>query len=103
MAKLEHVAERDSIQDFLGEVNAQCWRYGYKTQESLGAALGISQVTAGKYLRDPRTMAFSTLRKLVKVLKPDPIILLKAVGYTSADIRKLVSNGNAGFEKEAAS
>lgn len=89
MAKFEHIAEQDSVNEFLAEVNAQCWRYGYKTQESLGNAIGVSQVTAGVYLRDPRNMAFSTLRKLVKAIKPDPIVLLKAVGYTTADIRKL--------------
>lgn len=89
MAKLEHVAEQDSIQAFVSEVNAQCWRYGYKTQESLGNAIGVSQVTAGKYLRDPARMAFSTLRKLVKAIKPDPVLLLKAVGYTAADIKNL--------------
>lgn len=93
MAKLEHVAERDSVQAFVAEVNAQCWRYGYKTQESFGNAIGVSQVTAGTYLRDPRNMAFSTLRKLVKAVKPDPILLLMAVGYTANDIKK-ITKGN---------
>lgn len=88
MAKFEHIAEQDSIREFLAEINAQCWRYGYKTQESLGNAIGVSQVTAGKYLRDPENMAFSTLRKLIKAVKPDPILLLKAVGYTTGDIKK---------------
>jgi len=88
MAKFDHIAEQDSIRDFLADVNAQCWRYGYKTQESLGNAIGVSQVTAGAYLRDPRNMAFSTLRRLVKAVKPDPLLLLKAVGYTANDIKK---------------
>lgn len=89
MAKFEHVTEQDSIKEFLAEVNAQCWRYGYKTQESFGNAIGVSQVTAGTYLRDPRNMAFSTLCKLVKAVKPDPVLLLKAVGYTANDIKKI--------------
>ena len=89
MAKFEHVAEQNSMNAFLEEVNAQCWRYGYKTQESLGQALDVSQVTAGKYLRDPRNMTFETLRKLTKLLKPDPLILLRVLGYSNLDIKKL--------------
>lgn len=95
MAKFEHVAEQDSIQEFLAEINAQCWRYGYKTQEALGDAIGVSQVTAGKYLRDPAKIPFTTLRKLVKAVKPDPILLLRAVGYTTGDIKKLRGQDNA--------
>lgn len=94
MAKLEHVAEQDSIREFLAEVNAQCWRYGYKTQEAFGNAIGVSQVTAGAYLRDPRNMAFSTLRKLVKAIKPDPVLLLKALGYTANDIKNFAKEEN---------
>lgn len=90
MAKFEHVAERDDLKEFLDEVNAQCWRYGYKTQAALGAALDVSQVTAGKYLRDPADMTFATIRRLVKALKPNPLLFLKACGYTSGDIKKFV-------------
>lgn len=94
MAKFEHVAEQDSIREFLEEVNAQCWRYGYKTQEALGNAIGVSQVTAGTYLRNPRNMTLSTLRRLVKVLKPDPVVLLKAVGYSPGEIKKVFREEN---------
>ena len=90
MAKFDHIAERDAVREFLDEVNAQCWRFGYKSQASLGAALEVSHVTAGKYLRDPSDMSFATIRRLVKALKPDPILFLKAFGYTTSDIKKLV-------------
>lgn len=95
MAKFEHIAEQESVKEFVAEVNAQCWRYGYKTQESFGNAIGVSQVTAGAYLRDPRNMAFSTLRRLVKAVKPDPVLLLKAVGYTVNDIKKIMKEFEA--------
>lgn len=89
MAKYEYIADQDAMKEFVGEINAQCWRYGYKTQAELGNALQISQPTAGKYLRNPDDMTFSTLRRLVKVLKPDPLIVLRALGYSSRDIKKL--------------
>lgn len=89
MARREYTSEKDAIQEFLAEINAQCWRFGCKTQAALGDALGISQVTAGKYLRDPTDMRFATLRKLIRTLRPDPIIVLKALGYSDRDIEKI--------------
>lgn len=87
MATFEHLCQQEDMKCFLEEINAQCWRYGYKTQASLGEALGVSQVTAGKYLRDPGDMVFRTLRRLVRTLKPDPAVVLKALGYTATDIK----------------
>lgn len=89
MAKYEYIADQDALKEFVGEINAQCWRYGYKTQTELGKALGVSQVTAGKYRKDPTDMTFATLRRLIKVLKPNPLILLRALGYSSRDIKQL--------------
>ena len=83
-----------AVEAFTDEINAQCWRFGYRTQASLGDALGISQVTAGKYLRSPADMKFATLRKVVKMLRPDPIIVLKAIGYSDLDIKKLKGGVN---------
>lgn len=89
MAKPNYIAEAKDTEAFLQEINAQCWRFGYKTQESLGNALGISQVTAGKYLRDPSDMKFTVLRKLIRTLRPDPIVVLKALGYSDKEIQKI--------------
>lgn len=89
MAKLAHVAERDALKEFMDEVNAQCWRYGYKTQAELGEVLQVSQPTAGKYLRNPMDMSFCVIRRLIKALKPDPVLFLKACGYTTTDLKKL--------------
>lgn len=90
MAKFDHVAEQDAVKEFLNEVNAQCWRFGYRSQQALGAALNVSQVTAGKYLKNPEGMTFATMRRMVKVLKPNPLIFLKAIGYTTGDIKQFV-------------
>ena len=88
MAQPNYIAEAKDTEAFIQEINAQCWRFGYKTQESLGKALGISQVTAGKYLKDPSDMKFAVLRKLIRTLKPDPAVVLKALGYPDRDIQK---------------
>lgn len=89
MPRIRQYAERDAMKDFIAEVNAQCGRFGYKSQKALGEALGVCQATAGNYLRKPESIPFGALRALVKLLHPDPVLLLKALGYTSKDIQKL--------------
>lgn len=89
MPRLRQNAERDAIRDFQSEVNAQCGRYGYKSQKSLGNALGVCQATAGNYLKNPDCIQFGTLRAMVKLLRLDPMVILKALGYSAKDIKKL--------------
>ena len=89
MPRIRQNAERDAIRDFQSEVNAQCGRYGYRSQRSLGAALGVCQSTAGKFLHDPECITFGTLRAMVKLLRLDPVVVLKALGYSSKDIQKM--------------
>lgn len=89
MPRIRQNAERDAIRDFQSEVNAQCGRYGYKSQKSLGNALGVCQATAGNYLKNPDCIQFGTLRAMVKILRLDPMVILKALGYSAKDIQKL--------------
>lgn len=89
MPRLRQNEERDSMKDLLAEINAQCGRYGYRTQQSLADALGVSQPTAGSYLRNPESIQMGKLRAIVKLLRPDPIVVLKALGYSSKDLQKL--------------
>lgn len=89
MPRIRQNAERDAMLDFLAEFKAQCARFGYNTQKEIGDALGFSQVTAGNYLKKPGNITLSTMRTIVKVIKPDPGVMLKTLGYSTADIRKL--------------
>ena len=89
MPRIRQYAERDAMKDFVGEINAQRARFGYDTQRSLAPVIGVCQVTAGNYMRNPDTIPFGVLRAIVKAIRPDPGILLKALGYTTQDIKKL--------------
>ena len=89
MPRIRQYAERDAMKDFVGEINAQRARFGYDTQRSLAPVLGVCQATAGNYIRNPETIPFGVLRAIVKAIRPDPGILLKALGYTTQDIKKL--------------
>lgn len=88
MPRIRQNADKYAMNDFLAEINAQCGRYGYKSQRSLGAALGVCQATVGNYLRAPDGIPLGKLRDLVQLLRPDPVILLRAVGYSTSDIKK---------------
>lgn len=89
MPRIRQYAERDAMADFVAELNAQRARFGYNTQRTLGHAIGVCQATAGNYMRNPLTIPFGVLHKIVKLVKPDPAILLKALGYSAQDIKKL--------------
>lgn len=91
MPRIRQNADRDVMADFVSELNAQRARFGYDTQRTLGAALDVCQATAGNYIRNPETIPFGVLRKMIKLLKPDPILFLKAVGYSSTDIKRACS------------
>ena len=90
MAKTPATVEKEALAAFVGEVNAQRWRYGYTSYRSLGDALGIAMDTANNYIKNPDTIRISVLRKMVKLLKLDPMIVLAALGYTSRDIRNFI-------------
>lgn len=91
MPRLRQNADRDVMADFVSELNAQRARFGYDTQRTLGPALDVCPATAGNYIRNPETIPFGVLRKMIKLLKPDPILFLKSVGYSSTDIKKSLS------------
>ena len=89
MPRIRQKADEYSMRNLIAEVNAQCGRYGYTSQKSLGEALGVCQSTAGSYLRNPESIKFGALRSMVKVLRLDPVVVLKALGHTNQDIKKL--------------
>ena len=89
MPRIRQNAERDAIRDFQSEINAQCGRYGYKSQKSFGSALGVCQATAGNYLKNPDCIQLGTLRAMVKLLRLNPVVILKALGYSSKDIQNI--------------
>lgn len=89
MPRIRQKADEYFMRDLIAEINAQCGRYGYTSQKSLGEALGVCQSTAGSYLKNPESIKFGALRAMVKVLRLDPVVVLKALGYTNQDIKKL--------------
>ena len=96
MPRIRQYADRDALKDLRGEIEAQGVRYGYRSQQALGEALGVCQGTVSNWLRDPDKLSVNVIRQLVKKIKLDPVIVLKALGYTSADIKKIGRSNSYG-------
>jgi hypothetical protein len=88
MPRIRQKADEYSMRDLIAEINAQCGRYGYRSQRALGEALGVCQATAGNYLRNPESIQLGTLRAMVKLLRLDPVIVLRVLGYSSKEIKR---------------
>lgn len=56
--------------------------------ETFGNLLGCKKDAALRYRKYPMEMRLTMVRSVVKVLKPDPFLLLEAVGYTKAEITR---------------
>ena len=95
MPRIRQYEESYAMKDFVGEINAQSARYGYKTQASLSRELGCCQGTVSNFLQDPGTIPLSRLRQLVKVLRLDPLVVLKALGYSEKELRSRLREGAA--------
>ena len=89
MPRIRQKADEYAMTDFINEINAQCGRFGYRSQKSLGAVIGVCQATAGNYLKNPDNIPLGVLRSMVKAIKPDPLVVLRAIGYSSKDIKDL--------------
>lgn len=89
MPRIRQNEEADTMRDLVGEINAQRARFGYSTLTEFGKRIGVCQKSAWNYLDDPRKIQLGTLRTIVKEIRPNPGIVLKALGYSSQDIKKL--------------
>lgn len=98
MPRIRQNAERDALKDLVGEINAQSSRYGYKSQMVLSSKIGVCQTTVSNWLRRPELVPLAKLRALVQLLRLDPVIVLKALGYSSADIKRLRTGGSTSYD-----
>jgi hypothetical protein len=88
MGRTKESYEADAIAAFQRNLLEKYAGRCCSTGEKLAEAIGVNKDTARKYKADPMTMRVETLAILVKTFKPDPFLLLEAVGYSKAEITK---------------
>lgn len=94
MPKIKAYEEKYAREAFWREVDGKGAMQGLKSNAAIGAAIGLTGQCVGKYRQDTSgRMQLKTMQSIVKVLKPDPAVLLRLLGYSNKEINK--------FAKEA--
>ena len=88
MPRIRQYADKYARDDFLKEIDSRGVWAGFRTNEDLGNAVEVSATTVGNLKRDPGRIRLDVLRLMVQILKLDPGIVLRFIGYSSQDIRK---------------
>ena len=88
MPKTEMNYRQVAQDDFLKEVDSRCVWAGYRTNEALGKAVGVTGRTIGNHKQEPGKMKVEVLQGLVKTLQLSPVVVLRYLGYSTQDIRK---------------
>ena len=89
MPRIRQKQDEYAINDLICEINAQRARIGLNSCDSFGTAIGVCGKSAWNYLKKPDDMRFGVLRAIVQTIKPNPEILLKALGYSNKDIKNM--------------
>lgn len=89
MPRIAQNAEKYAKEDFQREVRSRQGYHNLISLRALGDASGIPHSTLWAKLKDPDKLEVADLRKLVKTICPDPIVLLTLVGYSKQDLRRV--------------
>lgn len=89
MPKIRQYADLYAQRDFWREIDRRCPDAGVQSNNNaaLARAVGTADVTIGVYKQDPGKMQLKTLSRFVSVLKPDPGVILRLLGYSDKEIK----------------
>ena len=88
MPKLKGNAEEAAREAFRREVKA-CRDYRAMKQQDLADDLDLGPSAMSVLLSNPDKISAGRMRKIVHVLKPDPVVVLSLLGYTAKDIQAI--------------
>lgn len=89
MPRISQNAERYAKEDFQREIRSKQGYYDLMSYRALGAAADIPYATLWEKLKEPDKLAVADLRKLVKTICPDPLIVLSLLGYSKQDLKRV--------------
>ena len=76
---------------FRKEVRSRQGYYDLMSQQALAEAIGMPRPTLRKRMLEPAGMSVAELRKLIKMIKPDPGVVLALLGYSGKDTKAEMS------------
>lgn len=89
MSRQKQAPEENAKDLFRREVRVRQGYCDLMSQNQLSASSGIPQSTLSKRLAEPDNFTVAELRKLIETLSPDPLAVLRLVGYSTKDVAKL--------------
>ena len=88
MPRVPQYIQKYAEEDFRREVRIRQGYYELMSVRLLSEAVGIPRSTLGPKLKEPDKLEVADLRKLVKTLQPDPMVLLALLGYDKVMLKK---------------
>ena len=88
MSKIPSKEPVYALNQFLRHIESRAAWFGLSTAEDLGAKIQVTGTTVRQYRKNPEKMQLKTLRAYIKLLKLDPVVVLRFLGYTQKDINK---------------
>ncbi len=86
MPRIRQYAQKYANEDFWREIQSRKALMGIRTDKALAEALGLSSQGFSRRKQNVDVLSLTDLRNLVKVLHPDPVLMLKLLGYTGKEI-----------------
>jgi hypothetical protein len=89
MPRIRQKAEQYAEADFFRELEARKGWNDCQTNRAFSKVIGVCEKTVTNFERDPDSIRLGMFRSITKRLKPDPRIVLKFLGYSDQDIKKI--------------
>lgn len=86
MPRIRQNAQRYADTDFWREIQSRKALTGIKTDKELAGSIGLSASSFCKRKQSTEDLTVATLRQMVRVLTPNPVVVLKLLGYSTKDI-----------------
>ncbi len=89
MPRIRQLAEKYAEEDFLKELRVRMVFAGVNTDRELAERIGITPATMCKRKKSVGGFSLGELQGLVREVKPDPVIILKLLGYSGKEISRI--------------
>lgn len=85
MARWDANPDQEAREAFRREIKSRR-AYADMTQSRLADELGVVPSAVSDMLSNPDKITAARMRKIVRLLRPDPIVVLMFLGYTKKDL-----------------
>ena len=97
MSRPKGYAREDARQAFRKELEHRMLDAGIESKKELAAMAGKDPRTKYRRFEDVSKMDISDLSVLKEILCPNPLVLLRAIGYTAKEIQRAVEISQASW------